>query len=216
MISERRDTRIIRFINEFGFCEISQIEKRFGLNKPRAYKVMQRLVKRGDVIHERIFYHRPGIYRVSREGAQLTGLPMLDKVPVGIYEHQLAVIEIYIKLMQQYPDAQWMSERTIRRTGFMPRVGRGKERHIADALLFLPDDMQIAIEVELTMKSKRRLEQIHSAYMGQSAIKEVWYFCSPDVFEKVKKMAERRSEFIKVYELEPDRTDKTISVSSVG
>jgi hypothetical protein len=215
MIYEHRDTKIIKFINEFGFCEMPQLEKHFGLNKPRAYKIMQRLVKRGYVIHERIFYHRHGIYRVTRDGAQISGLPMLDKVPVGIYEHQLAVIEIYIKLMRQYPGAQWMSERTIRRTGFMPRVGRGREKHIADALLYLDDPKPIAIEVELTMKSKRRLSDILTAYMCQLDIKEVWYFCSPEIIERVKKAAEK-FRMIKVFEYLPDTTDKTTSGSSVG
>jgi len=215
MMYENRDIRIINFINEFGFCEIPQIEKQFGLNKPRAYKVMQRLIKHGYVHHERIFYHRHGVYRVTRLGAQLTGLPRLDKVPVGIYEHQLAVIEIYIQLMREYPKATWMSERNIRR-GWMPKVGKGREKHIADALLYLGDDKPIAIEVELTMKGKRRLEEIFSAYRSQFELKEVWYFCSPDIYEKVKKLAEKFQSVIKVFELSSDITDKITFDSSVG
>ena len=198
-MTEHRDTKIIKFINEFGFCEMPQIEKQFGLNKPRAYKIMQRLVKHGYVIHERIFYHRHGIYRVTREGAQLTGLPRLVKVPVGIYEHQLAVIEIYIQLMQQYPGATWMSERIIRKLGYMPKMGSRKEKHFADALFYLPDGKLVAIEVELTMKSKRRLKDILTAYMCQLEIKEVWYFCSPEIIERVKILANKFS-MIKVFE----------------
>ncbi|OGT57570.1 MAG: hypothetical protein A3F14_05570 [Gammaproteobacteria bacterium RIFCSPHIGHO2_12_FULL_43_28] len=212
---EHRDTKIIKFINEFGFCEIPQIEKQFGLNKARAYKIMQRLVKRGYVIHERIFYHRHGIYRVTRQGAQISGLPRLDKVPVGIYEHQIAVIEIYIKLMREYPDAHWMSERAMRKTGSMPRVGRNRDRHYADALFFLPDGKQIAIEVELTMKSKNRLDDILSDYVCQFEINEVWYFCAPDVFEKVKKLA-AKFRMIKVFKIPSDTTDNNTSDSSVG
>lgn len=215
-MNEQRDMRIIKFINQFGFCEMPQIEKQFGLNKPRAYKIMQRLVKRGYVIHERIFFHRHGIYRVTREGARLTCLPKLDKVPVGVYEHQLAVVEIYIKLMRQYPDAQWMSERIIRKFGYMPRVGRGREKHFADALLYLPDEKVVAIEVELTMKSKRRLNDIFTAYMCQLEIKEVWYFCAPEIFEKVKKQAEKFSKLIKVYELSPDTAGINTYDSFVG
>lgn len=100
----------------------------------------------------------------------------------------------------------------------MPRVGRGREKHIADALFYLDDTKPIAIEVELTMKSKRRLEDIFSGYMCQFDIKEVWYFCSPDIFEKVKILAEKRkvTRVIKVFELSSDITDKTISDSSVG
>jgi hypothetical protein len=214
MMHKSRDMRIIKFINEFGFCELPQIQKQFALSKHRAYKVMQRLVEREYVMHERVFFHRHGIYRATRLGAQFTDVPMLDKVPVGIYEHQLAVIEIYIKLMREYPDATWLTERVLRRTGYMP--GKGRDKHYADALMSMPDGRQIAIEVELTMKSKRRLEDIFKRYMSQFDIKEVWYFCSPDIFEKVNKLVGRYGSVIKVFEVVPDRTDKTTSVSSVG
>lgn len=45
MLLTDRDREIMRFINQFGFCEMKQIEKMFCLRKPRNYKVMQRLVK---------------------------------------------------------------------------------------------------------------------------------------------------------------------------
>jgi hypothetical protein len=214
MMHESRDKRIIKFVNEFGFCELPQIQKQFGLSKHRAYKVMQRLIEREYILHERIFFHRHGIYRATRLGAQLTSVPMLDKVPVGIYQHQLAVIETYIKFMQEYPDATWMTERVLRRAGFMP--GRRRDKHYADALVYMPDGKQIAIEVELTMKSKRRLEDIFRGYMGQIQINEVWYFCAPEIFKKMNILADKRSSVIKVFEMLPDRTDKTTSVSSVG
>jgi hypothetical protein len=169
MMYENRDVKIIKFINEFGFCELPQIEKQFELSRHRAYKIMQRLTTRGYIKHERIFYHRHGVYRATRLGAEITGYPMLDKVPAGIYEHQLAVIETYIQLIRQYPDASWMTERVMRRTGYMP--GRRRDKHYADALLYMPDGSQIAIEVELTMKSKRRLEEIFRVYMGLSICK---------------------------------------------
>lgn len=207
-----RNSEILRFINEFGFCELPQIQKRFGLSKTRAYKIMQRLIKHGYVIHERIFYHRHGIYRVTRDGAEISGLPMLSQVSVGNYEHQIAVIETYIKLMRQYPTASWLTERVLRRTGFMP--GKGRDKHYADALMFMPDGKQVAIEVELTMKSKSRLKEILSGYMCQCEIKEVWYFCSPEIIEKVKKLADCWKSTIKVFEFSvADETDKTTSVS---
>ena len=211
-MKENRNIKIIRFINEFGFCELPQIQKQFGLNKSNAYKVMQRLIKDGYVMHERIFYHRHGVYRVTRNGASVSGLPMLSQVSVGNYEHQIAVIEIYIKLMRQYPDASWLTERMIRRTGDMP--GKGRDKHYADALMILSDGRQIAIEVELTMKSKNRLKDIMMDYMILFDIKEVWYFCAPAIVDKVRNIAENWKTTFKVFELEPDITDKMISVSS--
>lgn len=44
--------------------------------------------------------------------------------------------------------------------------GIGKhDHHLLDGILVLPDSEQITIEVELTMKSKKRLEDILWDYM---------------------------------------------------
>lgn len=51
----KRDIAIMEFIHEFWFCEITQIEQKFRLKKPRSYQIMQRLVREKLVIHERVF-----------------------------------------------------------------------------------------------------------------------------------------------------------------
>ena len=68
---------------------------------------------------------------------------------------------------------------------------------------------QIAIEVELTMKSKKRLEDILWDYMLHKHIKEVWYYCSPDVAEKIVKLADKMTR-IKIYILEHMSISKPI------
>ena len=208
-----RVMQVMNFINEFGFCELPQIQRQFGLTNSGTYKMMKGYIKEGLVKHERIFYHRHGIYRATRLGATLTCIPKLDKVPVGNYAHQIAVIETYMQFMKQYPGASWMTERVLRRLGYMP--GKDRDKHYADALVYLPDGKQIAIEVELTMKSKRRLKKIMSGYMCQFEIKEVWYYCAPAIVNKVKQLADKWESVIKVYELTPDITDKIRSVSFV-
>src|SRR3990167_8132278 len=190
-----RDVEILGFINDFGFCEVSHIGKRFGLKNLRSYKVMKRLICGGLVAHERVFHNRPGIYFVTREGAKHTPLPQIYKIPKDLYKHQIAIIDVYFKLIQLYPDAVWISERVLKRDKFTEGIGRAG--HLADGKLILPDRKQVAIEVELTMKSRRRLEQIFRAYTLQIAVKEVWYFCAPDVYSSMKQAAAKKS-FIKI------------------
>ena len=194
----KRDIAIMEFIHEFWFCEITQIEQKFGLKKPRSYQIMQRLVREKLVIHERVFHGRNGIFYLSRLGASHFDLPAMTNVPIAIYDHQLAIIDMYFKLMHLYPEAQWVSERKLIRDRFAK--GIGSIGHVADGLLVFPDDRQIAIEVELTMKGKLRLEKIFKAYAGQFQIKEIWYFCSPEIISKMKKAAEGRS-YIKIHGL---------------
>src|SRR3990167_11074419 len=94
-----RVMQVMNFNNEFGFSELAQIQRQFGLTNSGTYKMMKGYIKEGLVKHERIFYHRQGIYRATRLGATLTCIPKLDKVPVGNYAHQIAVIETYMQFM---------------------------------------------------------------------------------------------------------------------
>lgn len=207
----RRVTEVLSFINEFGFCELPQIQEKFGLTMSGTYKMLKSYIDEDLLIHERIFYHLHGIYRATRLGATFTCIPRLSKVPIGNYAHQIAVIETYMQFMKQYPGSSWMTERVLRKLGYMP--GKDRDKHYADALVYLPDGKQIAIEVELTMKSKRRLKKIMSGYMCQFEIKEVWYYCAPAIVNKVKQLADKWESVIKVHELSPDITDKIRSVS---
>lgn len=189
MQTTRRDIEIMKFINEFGFCEIKQIEKQFNLKKSRSYQIMQRLATAKYVKHEMVFYGTHGIYYLTKEGADCTDLPKIKNIPKDNYEHQLAIIDVYFKLKKSYPQAEWIGERRIKRDKFMK--GLGKTGHVADGMLLFPDNTEIAIEVELSMKSKKRLAEIFKNYLRCFNIKEVWYFCAPNILERVAKLAER-------------------------
>jgi len=59
--------------------------------------------------------------------------------------------------------------------------------HIPDGLMLL-GDRQVAIEVELSVKSSKRLEKIISHYRRDVHIDEVWYFCgSKEVHNKLER-----------------------------
>lgn len=194
-----RDVEIIRFINEFGFCEIKQIEKKFSIGNSRCYQIMQRLKIAGLVKHERIFHGSHGIFYLTAQGAEFTDLPPIRNIPKDCYSHQLMIINIYFRLTKQYPEATWVSERQLRHEKLKNRATR--RNHVADGMLLFPDDKQIAIEVELTMKSKFRLERILNEYSSRMEINQIWYFCSPSVLPKVRKMTEKKS-YIKTFSVE--------------
>lgn len=198
MLTER-DVEIIRFINNFGFCEMGQIEKRFLLKKPRNYEIMRRLVRHGFINHKRIYFGRHGVYYASAKGAKYTNLPPIDRISQGQYDHQIFIIKVYLKLRQQYPDAHWISERQLKHDKFYDGVG--KRGHVSDGILLSPDDKQIAIEVEMSVKGKNRMEKILKGYGAQFNIKEVWYFCLPNVASMLSVVAVKMP-FIKIFDLE--------------
>src|SRR3989338_10908410 len=96
-----RDIEILEFINEFGFCEMPKIEKRFGLKKPRGYQIIRRLVKAELVIHQRVFHSNHGVFYLTKRGAKCTDLPPIKNIPKDIYAHQLTIIDVYFKLIKQ-------------------------------------------------------------------------------------------------------------------
>ncbi|MHB1949749.1 MAG: replication-relaxation family protein, partial [Gammaproteobacteria bacterium] len=59
--------------------------------------------------------------------------------------------------------------------------GFGKRGHIPDGILVHQDGKQIAIEIELTLKAKDRMERLLKNYGTRFEYKEIWYFCAPHI-----------------------------------
>jgi len=196
-----RDMNIMSFINEVGYCEIPQIEEQFELNKPRSYQIMKRLVLAGLVFHQRVFHNRPGIYQLTRKGAEQMGLPFITKISVGIYRHKILLAKVYIKLKKKYPEAGWINEQELRRNKF--RLGTGKRGHVPDGMLIFLDGRKIAIEVELSLKGRDRLEQIFKEYLkeGSDSIREVWYYCPQELMATLADIA-KKLPFIKIFNIQ--------------
>ncbi|MBS0185883.1 MAG: hypothetical protein JSS34_06030 [Proteobacteria bacterium] len=179
------DLEILNFINTFGFCERLQLEKKFNLVPSRFRDCMKRLKREELIIEEALFYKRPKTYRLSKKGAKYTDLPALHKIPLALYHHDIAVIDVALRLLDQYDESFWRSERYLKREkrAFLSKW------HIADEHLIFPDGKRIAIEIELTLKDPRRLKDIFKKYALEFDIAEVWYFCPPLLLKPLQKAA---------------------------
>lgn len=193
----KRDIEMLNFINDFGFCEIIHICQAFGLSRLRAYQIIKRLVVLGLVLHQRIFYGKRGVYSLSKQGADQTGLSELKKIPLSHYDHYLKVIDVYFHLKKQYPDAHWISERHVLKKQFSR--GLGQKGHIEDGVLVL-NDQQIAIEVELSKKGSYRVEKIVKGYASRFEIQSVWYFCEDAVRPALDRLSEKYT-YLKVHSI---------------
>jgi predicted transcriptional regulator len=193
----KRDREILGFINETGICVMPQIQREFNLKFPRSYQVMKRLIEGGYVLHDQIFRNQYGIYYLTSKGAENTTLPAISTVSLGGYKHQLLITDIRQKLCNKYPNTKWISERHLKQQKFY--YGIGKTGHVADGMLIFPDK-KIAIEVELSLKGKHRLESIFSAYGGQLDIEEAWYFCADQLIRPLTALSKNKS-YIKIHSL---------------
>jgi hypothetical protein len=198
-----RDVRILHFINDFGFCEMPQLERMFGLTKRRSYQIIQRLIAAGLVKHERVFHGRHGIYRLSKKGADHTDLPALSRISLAHYNHSLAVLDVYLHLHKSHPEAEWLSERHLIHEKYFDGVG--KHGHLPDGILLLPGDgkkeQKIAVEVELRLKGKMRIEKILKWYSSQFDFAEVWYYCPQGVADSLRSVVGASMPFVKIHSL---------------
>jgi hypothetical protein len=194
----QRDVAILHFINEFGFCEMPQINQRFNLRRPRNYQVINKLVRHNLLQHEHIFYRRHGLFRLTQAGARFTPLPPLHRVPLANYHHDLTLLNLYLKLRTLYPNTTWLSERRLKHDKY--KLGVGQHGHLPDGVLVFPDGKHIAIEVELSCKSKQRLDAILKTYAAQFSLQEVWYFCRQTMLPRLQDAA-KNMPFVKIYSL---------------
>lgn len=149
------------------------------------------------MVEERIFHNRQPLCRLSKKGALYTDLPPLLKVPLGIYHHDITVVDVALKTVKLHEEVFWRTERYLKRER---RADFENKRHIPDGILIFPDGKQVAMEIELTLKDPRRLQEIFKKYALEFDLQEVWYFCSDNVCETLKKVA-RDFPFIKVFSL---------------
>ena len=196
-IMMERDLEILKFINKFGFCEMQHLDKYFQLKKPNNYQIMRRLKKAGWIQQQQVF-SKKSAYWLNKSTTKKIGssIPAINKPPVAIYTHEVLLIDLYLKLKEQFDNANFISEREIIRDKYFE--GFGKKGHVADGLLIFQDKKVVAIELELTLKSAKRIEHIFRAYKKNLEIDEIWYFCDDKIFNVISRRSEDQSH-IKVH-----------------
>ena len=196
----QRDINLMRWINEVGFATNEHIALCFQFSQNAAYKRAARLIKAGYLLHDHVFHGVPGVYRLSQKGIYVSGshLPRLHKIPIATYYHDLAAIKLGLTLVNQL-GGKFTPERVLRYEEGQNRFGLSG--HITDGLLAF-DDKEIAIEIELNKKSKRRRDQIFKHYLYQVEFDEIWYFCGNAEIEKQMQPYLEKSGRFKLYRLD--------------
>jgi hypothetical protein len=81
----------------------------------------------------------------------------------------------------------------------------GKRGHLPDGILLMDDkdgkEQKIAIEAELRLKGKARIEKILKWYTTQFDFSEVWYFCPQGVADSLRSVVGEAMPFVKIRSL---------------
>lgn len=193
MITER-DKKILRLINRFGFLGVAEIKRAWEiinketLGEKKLYLRLKKIKDLNLVNHKRIVYGSPGVYYLTRKGAEVaeSELSAVSEINLISYVHRIEVNKILISLLERYPNSIVVTERELFKRVFLESgksLGEASKAKIPDGLLIHEDGTKDAIEVELTKKTNSRLYQQIKRYKEElnfNKYSRVLYFCSRD------------------------------------
>ena len=88
--------------------------------------------------------------------------------------HIAAVTDVRLDVLARHPGAAWVCERELHRE--LGAAPAGRQRHRPDDLVVI-DGREVAVEVELTLKRRARIEQVMTELVARYG--SVTYFAAP-------------------------------------
>jgi hypothetical protein len=204
----QRDAEIVGWLGRVGAGSAEHVMARFAMGRSRAYARLSALVQGGLLEHKQLLYRAPGLYVATAEGLRWTLLERLGvyRLGPGGVQHATELASVAVALHRSLPDHEQLTEREIRvgeaeraelvasaKLGELP--GGRPALHRPDLALLAPDGRTLAIEVELSVKSPRRLQAICRAYARARHLDHVHYLATSPVARAVTRaVAETRSQ----------------------
>lgn len=171
-----RDLEVIRFVARMRFASAAQLARAFGMAERGARRRCGALRRAGLLRYERVLFGQPGVYLATAAGLGLAGSDLSPaRIDLAGYRHHLAVVSLALDLLAASPGARWRSERELRHDR-----GLGVRAHLPDGVLLLPGGARVAVELELTPKTGRRLAGILRFYARCRDYDAVRYFLTTE------------------------------------
>jgi hypothetical protein len=163
-----------------------------GAHEVVAYRRLKGLVQSGLLTYERRFHLRPGCYRITTQGVAVieSQLPR-PTIDLRSYRHDTEVVDLWLDAWQgQYGSyREVLSERELRshdqRADRLPHEpayavplggygpGGRAQVHYPDVLIIRAANRRLALELELSLKSRKRLEAMLGGYAADNRIERV-------------------------------------------
>lgn len=181
-----RDLKLFVALDEFGILSTGQIasEVFYSKDRPHVLRRLRKLRKRNLL---RTFFGLPNgelVWALTEKGARGIGSSLsIATINRNSLEHDLLCADVKIKLDQMGVGSNWISSHAIQR---MKKNDIDSDR-IPDWIFKLNlkgKTLTAALEVELRLKGKRRLESILYSYARKNDIRFVWYLVPTESFGK--------------------------------
>ncbi len=148
-----RDIEILGWLAEQYAGRQDHLERLLGCGDRQARRVIARLRAHNLVRVDRLLVKEPAWVTPTTRGLALTGSGFrVWKPNLTLLGHTAAVNDVRLHIQSRSPGSVWISERELARE-------QGISGHLPDGVVTL-DGRAVAIEVELTLKSQRRLRAI--------------------------------------------------------
>jgi hypothetical protein len=187
-----RDRAALEFASEHRLVLAAHVQALLGVSAAGSYRRLRALSVAGLLVCDRIFHTRPGCYRITGKGLAVIGSELArPAIDLRCYDHDVGVAWLWLAARNgAFGDlSQVLSERRLRshdagQDGRADPLGvrlggrgpRGAARlHYPDLMLTDTGGHRIALELELSGKSRTRLEGILAGYAVDARMDAVVY-----------------------------------------
>ncbi len=170
-VVSRRDLDTLAWVGEQYAVRVDQLAAFLDCAPRTVQRLLARLREQRLVEVRRVLVGEPAWVIPTVKGLRASGLSFSVWRPtLGLLAHVAAVTDVRLHIQSCSPDSEWVCERVLVREKQTP------QEHLADAVVLL-DGRRIAVEVELTVKSKRRTSAIVDELTRR--YDAVLYYCAP-------------------------------------
>jgi hypothetical protein len=187
---------VVCWTASLGAVTAEALALRLGVTTRSAQARLGAACRRGLLTSERPLASAPALYNVTRAGLRTSGIRGIRpcRIADGSARHLIMCAEVAATLERCYPDQRLVGERELRRderergqplaSALLGWVGpEASRKHCPDLVLWPADTdgAPVAVEVELTVKSPRRLVEICRAWARCRTVAGVLYIAPENV-----------------------------------
>ncbi len=170
-----RDLELLRIVGEQYAVTLPQLARMMGCSSHAARWLRSRWERAGWAHGRALLVGAPVFVWLTRRGQSLAGIEYSVWRPnAGMLAHIAAVTDVRLHVLDRHPGAAWVCERELHRE--LADGSGGRQRHRPDGLVVV-DGREVAVEVELTLKWRARIEQIMAELVARYG--SVTYFAAP-------------------------------------
>jgi hypothetical protein len=176
-----RDLMLLGWLGEQYAATTDQLGVLLGCGPRSIQRVLARLRDAGLVSTRRVLVGQPAWVTPTRAGLRACGSQYKVWEPkLGVLLHTAAVNDVRLHIQARSPEAEWVSERALARD-------RQAGEHLPDGVV-ITAGQRVAVEVELAVKSERRVRAILEELTGRFDM--VLYYCPPATFRQLSALKE--------------------------